>query len=79
MRTPVPGVYADSVAPIVEAGLAKLVERRRRIEEVKIQPIQKQPTLEDELRSEIGFSDIVGKSRALPGVQRGQPFLLMTI
>jgi glyoxylase-like metal-dependent hydrolase (beta-lactamase superfamily II) len=25
VRTPVPGVYADSVAPIVEAGLAKLI------------------------------------------------------
>jgi len=41
------------------------IKRRRRIEQLEIQPTQKQPSLEDEFRSEISFSDIVGKSTAL--------------
>jgi DNA-binding NtrC family response regulator len=55
--------------PLVDQDLLsaidQAIERHRRIEQLKIQPTQKQPSLEDELRSEISFSDIVGKSRAL--------------
>jgi transcriptional regulator with GAF, ATPase, and Fis domain len=47
------------------SAIDQAIERRRRIEQLKIQPTQKQPSLEDELRSEISFSDIVGKSTAL--------------
>ena len=47
------------------SAIDQAIERRRRIEQLKIQPTQKQPSLEEELRSEISFSDIVGKSTAL--------------
>ena len=47
------------------SAIDQAIERRRRIEQLKIPPTQKQPSLEDELRSEISFSDIVGKSTAL--------------
>ena len=47
------------------SAIDQAIERRRRIKQLKIQPTQKQPSLEDELRSEISFSDIVGKSTAL--------------
>jgi DNA-binding NtrC family response regulator len=47
------------------SAIDQAIERRRRIEQLKIQPTQKQPSLEDELRSEISFSDIVGESTAL--------------
>jgi DNA-binding NtrC family response regulator len=40
-------------------------QRRRRIEQLKTQPMQKQPSLEDEFRNEISFSEIVGNSTAL--------------
>jgi len=47
------------------SAIDQAIERRRRIEQLKIQPTQKQPSLEDELLSEISFSDIVGESTAL--------------
>jgi DNA-binding NtrC family response regulator len=47
------------------SAIDQAIERRRRIEQLKIQPTQKQPSVEDKLRSEISFSEIVGKSTAL--------------
>jgi DNA-binding NtrC family response regulator len=47
------------------SAIDQAIKRRRRIEQLKIQSTQKRPSLEDELRSEISFSDIVGKSTAL--------------
>src|SRR5271157_3916332 len=47
------------------SAIDQAIKPRRRIEQLRIQPTQKQPSLEDELCSEISFSDIVGKSTAL--------------
>src|ERR1700761_5318343 len=41
------------------------IERGQQIEQLKNQPIQEQPFLENELHSEISFPDMVGKSSAL--------------
>jgi DNA-binding NtrC family response regulator len=41
------------------------IKRSRQIEQSKTQAAQKQPSPEDELRTEISFSEIVGKSAAL--------------
>jgi DNA-binding NtrC family response regulator len=47
------------------SAIDQAIKRGRQIEQLKIQPIQKKPYPEDEVRNEISFSEIVGKSAAL--------------